>query len=87
MTPNTNLTPELLEQVKKLTPAEKDRLILWLEIEAEEADDAEDVKREWKDELARRIAAYDRGEVQAVDAFEDLEQLRQELIQRYGPNA
>ena len=67
MNATTGLTPELLEQVKKLTPAEKHRLSLLLD---EDDGDAEAVRLAWKHELARRITAYERGEVQAVDGKE-----------------
>jgi len=35
----------------------------------------------WADEIGRRLAAYDRGEIQAVDADEALIRIRQQLAE------
>jgi putative addiction module component (TIGR02574 family) len=59
----------ILEQVYELTAEERAELI-----EALTRDEAcefasPEIARAWEEEIERRIAAYDRGEVEPIDAY------------------
>ncbi len=59
----------ILEQVYNLTEAERAELIEAL-TEAEDCEFASpEIARAWEEEIERRIAAYERGEVKAIDAY------------------
>jgi putative addiction module component (TIGR02574 family) len=79
---------ELFEQAMKLSPAEReelmDRLHLSLlpEVPGEEIS-PEEWQRVWMEEIQRRSDEYHEGKVQAMDAFEALEQLRRELYEKH----
>ena len=60
---------ELAERGKELAPEDRSRLIDMLLISLHEAPVAE-VEAAWDQEVERRLAAYDRGEVQAIDGEE-----------------
>ena len=62
---------ELAERGKELAPEDRSRLIDMLLISLHEAPVAE-VEAAWDQEVERRLAAYDRGEVQAIDGKEVL---------------
>ena len=62
---------ELAERGKELAPEDRSRLIDMLLISLHEAPVAE-VEAAWDQEVERRLAAYDRGEVQAIDGEEVL---------------
>jgi putative addiction module component (TIGR02574 family) len=47
-------------------------------------DDPEVVRKEWKDEIARRIDEVRSGKVKPVDGHEALLQARQRLREQYG---
>jgi len=73
MTPTADELPaDLIERVKQLSPAAKDKLFDLLlgkddEISNEPMQFAsEKVRLAWKEEIARRIAAYQRGEVKTM---------------------
>jgi hypothetical protein len=76
MTPTATdeLPADLVEQVNALSPAAKNKLFELLlsegdEISAEPMPYAsEAVRLAWKDEIARRIAAYQRGELEVIPA-------------------
>jgi putative addiction module component (TIGR02574 family) len=84
MTPTTTeseLTPELLERVMKLSPDNKDKLIALLLDELDGPPDRQKgIPEAWKDEIARRIADIQAGRVQLVDADEVLCKMRE----KYG---
>jgi putative addiction module component (TIGR02574 family) len=60
---------ELAERGKALQPAERERLVDLLLESLHEPPIAE-VDAAWEAEIGLRLAAYDRGEVQAIDAAE-----------------
>lgn len=78
MTPTTTdeLPSDLIEQVKQLSPAAKGRLVDLLLGEEDELSTeptpyaSEKVRLAWKEEIARRIAAYQRGELEVMSADE-----------------
>lgn len=57
---------ELAERGKALAPEDRSRLVDMLLVSLHEAPVAE-VEAAWDQEVERRLAAYDRGEVQAID--------------------
>ena len=57
---------ELAERGKELAPEDRSRLVDMLLVSLHEAPVAE-VEAAWDQEVERRLAAYDRGEVQAID--------------------
>ena len=84
MTPETELTPELIDRVMKLSPESKDQLLDLLLGESEgPPDNPEVMKREWQEEIARRIEDIKTGRVQLLDADEALTRLEERLRQRY----
>jgi hypothetical protein len=84
-TPESELTPELIERVMRLSPESLGRLVgLALERLDVPPDDPEEVKKAWKEEIARRIEAYRRGEVVALDAAGSGERIRARLRERFG---
>lgn len=78
MTPTATdeLPADLVERVRQLSPTAKGRLVDLLlgeedEISAEPMPYAsEAVRLAWKEEIARRIAAYQRGELEVIPAEE-----------------
>ena len=60
---------ELAERGKALTPGDRSRLVDLLLESLHESPIAE-VEAAWEKEIDRRLAEYDRGEVQAIDAKE-----------------
>ena len=60
---------ELAERGKALTPVDRSRLVDLLLESLHESPIAE-VEAAWEKEIDRRLAEYDRGEVQAIDADE-----------------
>ena len=66
---------ELAERGKELIPEERSRLVDMLLVSLHEAPVAE-VEAAWDQEVERRLAAYDRGEMQAVDGEEVLAKAR-----------
>ena len=62
---------ELAEKGKALAPDDRSRLVdLLLESLNEQA--LSDIEAAWDEEAERRLAAYDRGEVQPLDGEEGL---------------
>ena len=66
---------ELAEQGKALAPEDRSRLVDILLISLHE-DPLGQIEAGWDDEAERRLAAYDRGEVQAIDGEEVLAKAR-----------
>ena len=66
---------ELFERGKALAPKDRSRLVDLLLESLHEARPGE-VEAAWDEEAERRLAAYDRGEVQAVDGEEVLARAR-----------
>ena len=60
---------ELAERGKALTPGDRSRLVDLLLESLHESPIAE-IEAAWEKEIDRRLAEYDRGEVQAIDAKE-----------------
>ena len=66
---------ELAELGRELAPDDRSRLVDMLLVSLHEAPVAE-VEAAWDQEAERRLAAYDRGEMQAVDGEEVLAKAR-----------
>lgn len=66
---------ELAEKGAALAPEDRSRLIDLLLVSLHEGPLAE-VEAAWDDEVERRLEAYDRGEVQAIDGEEVLTEAR-----------
>jgi putative addiction module component (TIGR02574 family) len=66
---------ELAERGKALTPEDRSRLVDILLESLNEAPLAE-VEAAWDEEVKNRLAAYDRGEIQAIDGEEVLAKAR-----------
>ena len=58
---------ELVRQGRALPPLERERLVDGL-LESLNSSAAESLDPLWEKEIERRLAEYDRGDVQAVDA-------------------
>lgn len=65
-------------EVLKLPPAAKASMISLLQ-ESLEADAERELDQKWKEELDRRSDAFDRGELEAVDARQAIADLRANL--------
>ena len=66
---------ELAERGEKLAPEDRSRLVDMLLASLHEAPIAE-VEAAWDQEIEGRLAAYDRGEMQAIDGEEVLARAR-----------
>ena len=66
---------ELAEQGKALAPEDRSRLVDLLLVSLHE-DPLAQIETAWDEEAERRLAAYDRGEVQAIDGEEVLANAR-----------
>ncbi len=66
---------ELAERGKALAPEDRSRLVDML-LESLHEGPLADVESAWDTEVERRLAAYDRGDVQAVDGEEVLTKAR-----------
>jgi hypothetical protein len=83
MTPaaTDELPADLVERVKQLSPAAKGKLVDMLLDEADEISNepvqfaSEKVRLAWKEEIACRIGAYQRGEVKTLSSDELIAQL------------
>ena len=58
---------ELVRQGRQLAPADRERLVEGL-LESLHAPAAEALDASWEQEIERRLAEYDSGTVQAIDA-------------------
>lgn len=87
MTPTATdeLPADLVERVNALSPAAKGKLVDMLLDEEDGISNepmryaSEKVRLAWKEEIARRIAAYQRGEVKTLSVEEVIAQLDAEL--------
>jgi len=66
---------ELAEQGKALAPEDRSRLVDLLLVSLHE-DPLAQIETAWDEEVERRLSAYDRGEVQAIDGEEVLAKAR-----------
>ena len=66
---------ELAERGKALAPEDRSRLVDLLLESLHEAPVGE-VEAAWDEEVERRLAAYDRGEIQAIDGEEVMAKAR-----------
>jgi len=66
---------ELAEQGKALAPEDRSRLVDMLLVSLH-ADPLAQIEAAWDEEVENRLAAYDRGEVQAIDGEEVLAKAR-----------
>ena len=66
---------ELAEQGKALAPEDRSRLVDMLLVSLHEHPVAQ-IEAAWDEEAERRLEAYDRGELQAIDGEEVLAQAR-----------
>ena len=60
---------DLVKRGRALAPEERERLVDQL-LESLNEPAAAELDKTWEAEIARRLAAYDQGEVQGVDAEE-----------------
>jgi hypothetical protein len=76
-TPESELTPELIERLKRLSPESRDRLIVLLggSPPIPGPPPVGDWKY-WKEEIKRRIEAFERGEEKTYTIEETMEHLR-----------
>ena len=81
----TELTPELIERVMKLSRENMGRLIgiAFNHLEGP-PEDPEAVQLAWKNELTKRIHEIESGSVQLVDGRESLARMRHQLREKYG---
>jgi putative addiction module component (TIGR02574 family) len=66
---------ELAERGKALPPQDRSRLVDML-LESLHESSLDDVAAAWDEEVGRRLAAFDRGEVNAIDGEEVLAKAR-----------
>ena len=84
-TPETELTPELLNRVMKLSPDNLGRLVtLALEHLGPTAENPAEVKKAWREEIARRWKEIESGKVEMLDARESAARLRQHIREKFG---
>ncbi|MGL6096722.1 MAG: addiction module protein [Fimbriiglobus sp.] len=76
------LTPALIDQALKLSPADRGRLVALLQ-EAD-VDDPDVVKTAWKAELARRVESVRNGTAVLYTPAEVDEHIRQQRAARRG---
>lgn len=69
----TEQTRILLEQARRLPPAERARLVDELLSSLDEPDEA--IQAQWAEEAERRLAAFDQGEMRAIEADQALAEL------------
>ena len=67
---------ELVRQGRQLPPAERERLVDGL-LESLNAPAVQALDARWEQEIERRLAEYDSGKVQAIDADEVFAKARQ----------
>jgi putative addiction module component (TIGR02574 family) len=84
-TPEMQEARELIDRALKLSPLARETIALELFDSLEgPPDDPDEVKKEWKDEIARRIGDLKSGRVVGIDADEALAAMRQRLREKYG---
>jgi hypothetical protein len=84
-TPESELTPDLIERVMKLSAESQDMLVaLLLDEQAGPLPDPDEVGRAWRDVIARRVEDVKVGRVVLVDAKQALAEARQRLRERHG---
>ena len=72
---------QIAKEALALPPEERSHLADMLEQSLATGEFASpEIAAEWTAEIDRRIAAYDRGEIKAVDAREALDRIRARLI-------
>ena len=71
----TDQVVKLAEQGKSLAPEDRSRLVDLLLVSLHE-DPLAQIETAWDEEAERRLAAYDRGEVHAIDGEEVLAKAR-----------
>lgn len=67
---------EVLAMAKKLPREDRLRIAEELQHDAPDAGDASKIKAAWNDEIAHRLEALDRGEVEFVDAKTVFDRIR-----------
>lgn len=84
-TPESELTPELIDRVMKLSPENLGRLVtIALEHLGPPPEDPAEVQTAWRDVIARRWKDIESGQVQLLDARESAARLRQHLREKFG---
>lgn len=74
---------DIMERVLTLSPEERLELRIHL-IDAEHGPEESGVEQAWAEEIARRIEAYRRGEVELVSATDALDDARELLAKMRG---
>jgi len=76
---NMSIEADLVERTMHLSPGDRADLALQLILSLETDPRDENVDQEWGAEIARRAAAYDRGEMLSVDARNSIARIRASL--------
>jgi hypothetical protein len=90
------LTSDLCKQIAALSRDGKEQLIIWLqeeldggpfigELPQKAAEAAEEVKKAWKDEIARRIEDMKNGRVEEIDAQGSAARLLRKMLSKHAP--
>ena len=74
-----SIEADLVERTMHLSPSDRADLALQLILSLETDPPDENVDQEWGAEIARRTAAYDRGEMSSVDARVAIARIRASL--------
>ena len=67
----------ILAQAMSLSPADREAVAEQLLLTVDQPEDGAPLSPEWQAEIDRRVAAYERGEADPIDAFEHLRSLRE----------
>jgi len=78
------IATDLVERAMHLSREDRAELALQLIVSLETDPPDENVEQEWAAEIGRRIAAYDRGEMAAIDADEAISKAEASLDRRGG---
>jgi putative addiction module component (TIGR02574 family) len=81
-------TPEardILDRAMKLSNAERETIAIELLDSLDgPPDDPDEVKKSWREEIAKRIEDIKTGRVQTIDAHEALDRVEQKLREKSG---
>lgn len=85
LSPEMQAARELIDRALKMSPLAREAIALELFDSLEgPPDDPVEVRKEWKDEIARRIDDLKSGRVVGIDADEALAAMRQRIREKYG---
>ena len=75
----------IMDEARKLTPEERDELVLRLHCEFEDGEPdgtPEEIEAAWNEEVERRTAKAERGETTWVDSEDVIARARARILQR-----